>query len=122
MLWTHGVREGRISENLMVAVLSTNQAKVHGHGRAARACIAPGADADIVVWDPDLTITATQANRHGNVDYTPYEGMTFTGAPAAVYRARRARLPRRRGARASPAPGSSSTARSRSPRPGPAVR
>ena len=30
MLWTHGVREGRVSENLMVAVLSTNQAKVHG--------------------------------------------------------------------------------------------
>ena len=53
--------------------------------RAARACSRPGADADIVVWDPDLTITATQANRHGNVDYTPYEGMTFTGAPASVY-------------------------------------
>ena len=85
VLWTHGVREGRISENLMVAVLATNQAKVHGLvGR--KGVIAPGADADIVVWDPDLTVTATQANRHGNVDYTPYEGMTFTGAPASVYR------------------------------------
>jgi dihydropyrimidinase len=48
--------------------------------------LAPGADADIVIWDPDLTITATQANRHGNVDYTPYEGMTFHGGPAKVYR------------------------------------
>ena len=38
--------------------------------------LAPGADADVVVWDPDRTITVTQANRHGNVDYTPYEGMS----------------------------------------------
>ena len=84
VLWTHGVREGRVSENLMVAVLSTNQAKVHGMA-GKKGVLAPGADADIVVWDPDLTITATQSNRHGNVDYTPYEGMTFTGAPASVY-------------------------------------
>jgi dihydropyrimidinase len=84
VLWTHGVREGRITENLMVAVLATNQAKVHGMA-GRKGVLAPGADADIVVWDPDLTITATQANRHGNVDYTPYEGMTFTGAPAQVY-------------------------------------
>jgi dihydropyrimidinase len=84
VMWTHGVREGRISENLMVAVLSTNQAKVHGMA-GRKGAIVPGADADIVIWDPDLEITATQSNRHGNVDYTPYEGMTFTGAPASVY-------------------------------------
>jgi dihydropyrimidinase len=84
VLWTHGVREGRITENLMVAVLATNQAKVHGMA-GRKGVLAPGADADVVVWDPDLTITATQSNRHGNVDYTPYEGMTFHGGPAAVY-------------------------------------
>jgi dihydropyrimidinase len=85
VLWTHGVREGRISENLMVALLSTNQAKIHGMA-GRKGVLTPGADADIVIWDPDLTITATQANRHGNVDYTPYEGMTFHGGPAKVYR------------------------------------
>jgi dihydropyrimidinase len=84
VLWTHGVREGRISENLMVAVLATNQAKVHGMA-GRKGVLAPGADADVVIWDSELTITATQANRHGNVDYTPYEGMTFHGAPARVY-------------------------------------
>jgi dihydropyrimidinase len=84
VLWTHGVREGWITENLFVAALSTNQARVHGMA-GRKGTLAPGADADIVVWDPDLTVTATQSNRHGNVDYTPYEGMTFTGGPAAVY-------------------------------------
>jgi dihydropyrimidinase len=84
VLWTHGVREGRISENMLVAVLSTNQAKIHGMlGR--KGVLAPGADADIVVWDPDRTTTATVGNRHGALDYTPYEGMTFTGGPESVY-------------------------------------
>ena len=41
VLWTHGVREGRISENLMVAVLATNQAKVHGMA-GKKGAIAPG--------------------------------------------------------------------------------
>jgi dihydropyrimidinase len=47
--------------------------------------IAAGADADIVVWDPDLETTATAANRHGASDYTPFEGMTFVGGPESVY-------------------------------------
>src|SRR3954466_11964472 len=81
VLWTHGVREGRITENLFVAALSTNQARVHGMA-GRKGTLAPGADADIVVWDPDLKVTAKQSNRHGNVDYTPYEGMTFIGGPA----------------------------------------
>jgi len=83
-LWKLGVSEGRISENQFVAVLSTNQAKVHGM-YPRKGALVPGADADVVVWDPELEITATAENRHGNVDYTPYEGMTFTGGPAAVY-------------------------------------
>jgi dihydropyrimidinase len=84
VLWSRGVREGRISENVLVAVLSTNQAKIHGMlGR--KGVLAPGADADIVVWDPDRTTTATVGNRHGALDYTPYEGMTFTGGPESVY-------------------------------------
>jgi dihydropyrimidinase len=83
-LWTEGVRGGHISPELFVAALSTNQARIHGM-YPRKGTLAPGADADIVLWDPDLEITVTAANRHGNVDYTPYEGMTFTGAPEAVY-------------------------------------
>ncbi len=84
VLWTHGVRPGRITENLMVAVLASNQAKIHGMA-GRKGVLAPGADADIVVWDPGLTLTATAGNRHGALDYTPYEGMSFTGGPASVY-------------------------------------
>ena len=83
-LWTLGVREGRISENQFVAALSTNQARIYG-AYPQKGTLAPGADADIVLWDPEPSITATVENRHGNVDYTPYEGMTFIGGPAAVY-------------------------------------
>ena len=83
-LWTLGVREGKLSENQFVAVLSTNQARIYG-AYPKKGTLAPGADADVVLWDPDLSTTATVENRHGNVDYTPYEGMTFHGGPAAVY-------------------------------------
>ena len=78
------MRGGHISEQLFVAVLSTNQARVHGMvGR--KGAIAPGNDADIVVWDPDMTITATQSNRHNRLDHTPYEGRTLIGGPTEVY-------------------------------------
>ena len=83
-LWTLGVREGKLSENQFVAVLSTNQARIYG-AYPKKGTLSPGADADIVLWDPELSTTATAGNRHGNVDYTPYEGTTFTGGPAAVY-------------------------------------
>ncbi len=45
----------------------------------------PRADADIMLWDPELQITAMTENRHGNVDCTPREGMTFHRGPASVY-------------------------------------
>jgi dihydropyrimidinase len=84
VLWTLGVREGRISENQFVAALSTNQARIYG-AYPRKGALVPGADADIVLWDPELSTTVTAENRHGNVDYTPYEGMTFDGGPTSVW-------------------------------------
>jgi dihydropyrimidinase len=83
-LWTLGVREGKLNENQFVAVLSTNQARIYG-AYPRKGALVPGADADVVLWDPDLQTTATADNRHGNVDYTPYEGRSFHGGPASVY-------------------------------------
>ena len=41
----------------------------------------PGADADIVIFDPDREVTITHDLLHENVDYTPYEGLTVHGWP-----------------------------------------
>src|SRR5918998_88128 len=84
VLWTLGVQDGRLSENQFVSVLSTNQARIYG-AYPRKGALVPGADADVVLWDPELSTTATVENRHSNVDYTPYEGMEFHGGPAAVY-------------------------------------
>jgi dihydropyrimidinase len=84
LLWTHGVRTGRISAETFVAALSTNQAHVHGLA-PRKGMIVPGADADLVVWDPELELTITRANRHNASDYTPYEGQRLVGSPARVY-------------------------------------
>jgi dihydropyrimidinase len=56
------------------------------HGLAPqKGLIVPGADADLVVWDPELELTITHANRHNGNDYTPYEGLPLVGGPARVY-------------------------------------
>src|SRR5262249_57331301 len=46
--------------------------------------IAPGSDADIVVWDPETTHTIRAASQHQRTDYNLYEGMKVTGLPAVV--------------------------------------
>src|SRR5918997_204044 len=51
-LWTLGVREGRLTENQFVAVLSTNQARIYG-AYPRKGTLVPGADADIVLWNPE---------------------------------------------------------------------
>jgi dihydropyrimidinase len=84
VLWTYGVKEGRIDESKFVSLLSTQQARIYGM-YPRKGALAPGSDADVVLWDPALSTTVSVENRHGNVDYTCYEGMTLEGGPAAVY-------------------------------------
>jgi dihydropyrimidinase len=43
-----------------------------------------GADADLVIWDPEKEFQLTQENLHTNVDYSPYEDVTVKGYPAIV--------------------------------------
>ena len=52
MLWTHGVGTGRITPNRFVDLVSTQIAKLFGL-YPRKGTIAPGSDADIVVWDPE---------------------------------------------------------------------
>jgi dihydropyrimidinase len=83
LLFSEGVRKGRISINQFVALSSTNAAKTFGLA-PNKGTIAIGADADIAIWDPDETRTVTLTDQHDAMDYTPFEGMTVTGWPATV--------------------------------------
>jgi dihydropyrimidinase len=83
MLYTFGVREGRLSMNRLVELTSTNVAKYFGL-YPRKGTIAPGSDADIVVWDPEKRLTISAQTHHSNVNYNLFEGTEVTGAPEVV--------------------------------------
>lgn len=80
ILFSKGVVEGRISLNEFVALTSTNHAKIYGL-YPKKGSIAPGFDADIVLWDPNRKETISQSLMHHGADYSPYEGLAVTGWP-----------------------------------------
>ena len=80
ILFSKGVNEGRITANQFVALTSTNHAKIYGL-YPQKGSIAPGFDADIVLWDPNRRETIRQEIQHHGADYTPYEGLAVTGWP-----------------------------------------
>jgi dihydropyrimidinase len=83
LVYDGGVRPGRISLNRFVELTSTSPAKIFGLF-PRKGTIAPGSDADIVVFDPNRTITLAAKTLHMNVDYNPYEGRQVTGATDSV--------------------------------------
>ena len=84
LLYTFGVAEGRITAEKMAEVLSEAPAKLYG-AYPRKGHIAPGADADIVVYDPDVDGLITAADQVANVDYAPYEGVKTAGHIAQVW-------------------------------------
>ena len=83
LLFDGGVRQGRISLQRWVEICSTAPAKIFGLA-GKKGTIAPGADADIVVWDPEHKQTLSARTLHMNCDYNPYEGRVVTGAAETV--------------------------------------
>jgi dihydropyrimidinase len=81
ILFSEGVKKGRIDLNTFVALTATNHAKMYGL-YPGKGTIAVGSDADIAIWDPDRRTTISQSGMHGGADYTPYEGFKVTGWPA----------------------------------------
>jgi dihydropyrimidinase len=75
VLYTSGVRGGRFC--------CTNPAKLFGM-YPRKGVIAPGSDADIVVWDPEAAHTIHAKTQHQRTDYNLYEGMEVTGMPSVV--------------------------------------
>ena len=80
-LWTHGVRAGRLSPEEFVAVTSANAAKIFNL-YPRKGSISVGADADLVVWDPNATKTLSAKTHHQKVDFSIFEGMEVTGVPS----------------------------------------
>lgn len=78
LMYTHGVCEGRIDLNQMVALTSTNAAKLFGLF-PKKGTIAVGSDADLMIWDPSYEATIQAKTQTQQVDYTPYEGFKQKG-------------------------------------------
>jgi dihydropyrimidinase len=83
ILWTYGVGAGRISPNQFVALTSTNAAKIFGL-YPRKGALLPGADADIVIWDPSREITYGHAHARHRTDYNLYENWQLVGFPEKV--------------------------------------
>ncbi|MEM1046167.1 MAG: dihydropyrimidinase [Pseudomonadota bacterium] len=80
MLWTNGVATGRLTMNEFVAVTSSNIAKILNI-YPKKGAILEGADADIVVWDPEREKTITAAAQQSAIDYNVFEGKHVKGLP-----------------------------------------
>ena len=84
LLWDGGVRTGRISINRFVEITSAAPAKIYGL-YPRKGTIAVGADADILVWDPDHEHSLSHSEMHMRVDYSPYEGRRVKGKASHVF-------------------------------------
>ena len=80
LLFSEGVRTGRISLTDFVALTATNAAKLYGL-YPRKGTIAIGSDADLAIWDEDKQVAISQSIMHDAMDYTPYEGVRVTGWP-----------------------------------------
>ena len=84
ILWTYGVRAGKISQNQFVALNCTNPAKIFGL-YPRKGALLPGADADIVIWDPEKHVKYGIKMAHHRSDYNLYEGWDLVGYPEKVF-------------------------------------
>ena len=84
ILWTYGVRAGRITPNQFVALTSTNPAKIFGL-YPRKGTLAPGSDADLVIWDPERRLTYGVAHAHHRTDYNLFENWELVGYPKQVF-------------------------------------
>jgi dihydropyrimidinase len=83
LLYTYGVKAGRIDLHTMVNAASTKVAKIFDL-YPRKGSIQPGADADLVVFDPDYRGTISSKTQLMNVDYSAFEGWKTEGRPSVV--------------------------------------
>ncbi|MDC0599481.1 dihydropyrimidinase [Candidatus Pseudothioglobus singularis] len=78
VLWHHGVNTGLFNMNEFVKLTSTNAAQIFNI-YPRKGTISVGADADIVVWDPEKTKKISAKTHHQNIDFNIFEGMEVKG-------------------------------------------
>jgi dihydropyrimidinase len=83
LLYTYGVKTGKIDLATMVDVASTRVAKLFGLF-PRKGAIQPGSDADLVVFDPNYRGTISVKTQAMNVDYSAFEGWKLEGRASAV--------------------------------------
>ncbi len=83
LVFDGGVRTGKIGLNRFVELTSTSPAKIFGLF-PRKGTVAPGSDADLVVFDPNKKQKLSAKTLHMKVDYNPYEGREVTGAAETV--------------------------------------
>jgi dihydropyrimidinase len=83
LLFTHGVKTGKLDLHTFVNVASTNAAKTFGLF-PRKGAIQIGADADLVVYDPEYRGKISAATQLMNVDYSAFEGWEIEGRPDLV--------------------------------------
>lgn len=85
LLFSEGVRKGRITVERMVALTATNPAKLFGL-YPRKGIIATGSDADVVIWDPDLTKKIRDEDILSNGHFSIFNGWELTGWPITTIR------------------------------------
>ena len=84
LLHHHGVNEGKLSLNRFVEIVSTAPARIFGM-YPKKGTLAPGSDADIVVWDPKAEHTISAKTHNMRVDYSMFEGFRVRGNARQVF-------------------------------------
>lgn len=84
LVYAYGVQTGRFSASRWVDMCCTTPARMFGLAR--KGTIAPGYDADLVIFDPTHRQTLSPGSLHENVDWSPYTGLEVTGWPQVTIR------------------------------------
>jgi dihydropyrimidinase len=78
LIYSRGVVGGHLTANQLVAVMSTNPAKIFGL-YPTKGVLEVGSDADLVIFDPEAEFTISAESLHMNTDFSPYRGFRGCG-------------------------------------------